>query len=83
MQNSIASRFIPLFVTCGVIASLAGCFKEEKPTAFEPNMVHAMKYQIKDDVSYDQALEDANWVVDKMFGTPDEPKLPKVLTEEE
>ncbi|MGB7345722.1 MAG: cytochrome c, partial [Pirellulaceae bacterium] len=41
------------------------------------------KYQIKDDVSYDQALEDANWVVDKMFGTPDEPKLPKVLTEEE
>jgi mono/diheme cytochrome c family protein len=46
-------------------------------------MVHAMKYQIKDDVSYDQALEDANWVTDKMFGTPDEPKLPSVVTEEE
>jgi mono/diheme cytochrome c family protein len=42
-----------------------------------------MKYQIKDDVSYDQALQDANWVTDKMFGTPDAPKLPKVVTDEE
>ncbi|QDT09128.1 cytochrome c [Stieleria marina] len=83
---SPATRFRFCSLTClvGGLVLFVGCSQgEPKPAAFEPNMVHAMKYQIKDDVSYDQALQDANWVVDKMFGTPDEPKLPKVITDEE
>lgn len=31
----------------------------------------------------DQAAEDATWVVAKMFGTPDKPKLPAVVSEDE
>ena len=59
------------------VATVAGCHRDPEPdVAFEPNLVHAMKYQIKDDVPTEQASKDAMWVVTDMFGTPDEPKLP-------
>ena len=69
---------------CIVFAACAfGCAREETPVAFEPNLVHAMKYQIKDDIPTDQALRDANWITDKLFGTPDHPRLPEWVTEDE
>ncbi|MFK8112300.1 MAG: cytochrome c [Rubripirellula sp.] len=51
--------------------------------AFEPNLVHSIKYQIQKDIPMDQAAEDAAWVVGDMFGTPDEPTLPKVVVDDE
>ena len=69
---------------CIVTAACAlGCAREEKPVVFEPNLVHAMKYQIKDDIPTDQALRDANWVTDKLFGTPDHPKIPDWVSEDQ
>ncbi|WP_146579291.1 cytochrome c [Neorhodopirellula pilleata] len=62
---------------------LTGCSREPKPLAFEPNLVHAMKYQIKEGVPMEQASDDAFWIVTEMFGTPDQPKLPTIVTEDE
>lgn len=61
-----------------------GCGRRQSPTVeFEPNLVQAMKYQIKEGVPMDQATTDSTWVVATMFGTPDEPKLPRIVTESE
>lgn len=61
---------------------LTGC-REERPLTFEPNLVHSMKYQIREEIPMDQASEDAFWVTTQMFGTPESPKLPEVVTEDE
>ncbi len=82
MQRFRFSPHVAMMVCAVVCVSVAGC-REEIPVTFEPNFVHAMKYQIKDNVSMDQASEDAVWVVTKMFGTPNEPKLPDFVSEEE
>jgi len=62
--------------------ALSGC-REEAPVSFEPNMVHSMKYQIQEGFSMDQAAQDTTWIVDKMFGTPNDPKLPDFAAEDE
>ncbi|SMP39490.1 Cytochrome C oxidase, cbb3-type, subunit III [Neorhodopirellula lusitana] len=73
-----------LIAACLVALSiLSGCAPEPKPIAFEPNLVHAMKYQIKEGMPMEQASEDAFWIVTEMFGTPEDPKLPAIVTEDE
>ncbi|MFG0289794.1 MAG: cytochrome c [Rhodopirellula sp. JB044] len=66
-----------------MLGTIGGCSQETKPLAFEPNLVHAMKYEIKEGVPMEQASEDAFWIVTEMFGTPENPKLPSVITEDE
>ena len=71
---------LPIFV--------AGCDarRAELPVEFEPNLVHTTKYQIREEIPMSQmtrAAQDAAWVVGQMFGTPDEPKLPEVLQDDE
>ena len=67
------------------LALLAGCSKGPSQYAaeFEPNLVHAKKYELKEGIDMSGALEDANWIINGMFGTPDEPNLPEVLLEED
>lgn len=64
---------------------LAGCSRgpDKYNKEFEPNLVHAMKYQIKEGIEMKQVLADTNWIVDGMFGTPDDPNLPAVLQEDD
>ncbi|TWU19952.1 cytochrome c [Allorhodopirellula heiligendammensis] len=74
------------FATMCLLAALCcvtGCHSEPAPLEFEPNLVHAMKYQIKEGIPMEQAGEDAFWVVTEMFGTPENPKLPAIVTEDE
>lgn len=67
-----------------IVPALVGCERAvEDPLAFEPNLVHTTKYAIAEEVDMDQASEDAFWIVDRMFGTPDEPKLPAVFERED
>ena len=70
-------------VTLAATLMFVGCAREETPVAFEPNLVHAMKYQIKEEIPMNQTLLDANWITDKLFGTPDDPKLPQWVTEDD
>ncbi|MDV6028582.1 MAG: c-type cytochrome [Phycisphaera sp. RhM] len=79
MKNYILSALLLLPI------AFAGCSRKptEYPAEFEPNLVHAMKYQIKEGIPMEQALEDANWIIDGMFGTPDEPILPETLQDDE
>jgi len=81
----LASLRAALPVACLAAVSsvfLTGC-REERPLRFEPNLVHAMKYQIREEIPMEQASEDAFWITTQMFGTPESPKLPEVVTEEE
>lgn len=73
-------------LSLSVLTGFVGCYRLDsmnQDAVFEPNLVHSMKYEIKDGVSMDQAGKDALWVVKKMFGSPDEPKLPEVITKDE
>ena len=71
-----------LLFSAASAALLTGC-REEAPVSFEPNLVHSYKYEIKEEVPMEQASEDANWITRKMFGTPNEPKIPQVVAEDE
>jgi mono/diheme cytochrome c family protein len=63
---------------------MIGCnARVEPPASFEPNLVLTMKYQMQKDVPMDQASKDSTWVLETMFGTPDQPKLPEIVTEDE
>ena len=67
-----------------MLALLTGCHGEvQSPIAFEPNFVHTTKYAIRDGIEMDEASDDAFWLANKMFGTPDEPSLPAILTDDE
>ncbi len=72
---------LPVLLAAGML--LAGCSRQEFPVVFEPNLVHSMKYQIKEGIEMDQATKDAAWVTTEMFGTPDEPKIPDFVSEDE
>ena len=67
-----------------VVVFVGGCGPTDpEPLVFEPNLVHTMKYEVAQDVPMEQASDDAYWIVNEMFGTPEEPKLPAVLAEDE
>ncbi|MCA9135406.1 MAG: c-type cytochrome [Planctomycetales bacterium] len=76
---------VPFLVVCSVAVLFAGCSRgpADYTAKFEPNLVHAMKYQIQEGISFEEALQDADWIVDGMFGTPDEPTLPDLLKTED
>ncbi len=61
---------------------LAGC-RSEIPVMFEENLVHAKKWEIQDDLQLDQVIEDTQWALAELFGTPDNPKLPDAILEDE
>jgi mono/diheme cytochrome c family protein len=74
-------RALSLFVLLPM--ALGGCSSEPAPVAsFEPNLVHTTKYAIQEELDMDQASADAFWLAETMFGTPDEPKLPKFVIED-
>ena len=84
LRRPNAMNHRPIFV-CLLISTVvyfSGCSRKELPVEFEPNFVHAMKYEVGQGVPTQQALEDTTWVVSKFFGTPDEPKLPAAITED-
>lgn len=72
-----------LFIPCiAVSLAVSGC-REERPMAFEPNLVHTHKYEMKEGFSMQQASKDTTWFITEMFGSPDVPKLPEVVTKDE
>lgn len=84
---SAPNKHFRLFVSLtafGCILPIVGCTGRVEPIAsFEPNLVHALKYQIGQDIPMEQASKDAAWLARTMFGTPDHPQLPKLVTEDE
>ena len=78
------AKRVSLITFAAVACCVASCSRStEHPVVFEPNLVHTMKYQIQSDISMEQASADSTWVVDTMFGTPDQPKLPDVVAKDE
>lgn len=81
-RPSAAGLFSTLCLVA-VLCFVAGCRSEPPPLEFEPNSVHTMALQIREGIPLEQAGEDAFWIVTEMFGTPENPKLPAMVSEEE
>jgi cytochrome c553 len=64
---------------CSLALASAGC-RTEIPVAFEENLVHAKKWEVQNSVSMDQVVTDTRWALERLFGTPDDPKLPEAIT---
>lgn len=83
MLKSKPLQGVGIVAILGLPLLLVGCAGESAPEAFEPNLVHAMKYELQNDLPMEQAIVDSSWVVETMFGTPDQPRLPAVALEDE
>ncbi|WP_196784305.1 c-type cytochrome [Crateriforma conspicua] len=82
MSTKQLKLFVPASLLCSLAVLVAGC-RETPPATFDPNFVHAMKYQIREEIPMDQPMDDTFWILTEMFGTPDQPKLPAFVAEEE
>lgn len=74
-----------LLLVLGWLFCVIGCSARTEPEAsFEPNLVHAFKYQYgKQGIPMKQAAKDAAWIAETMFGTPNDPRLPKVVSDDQ
>lgn len=78
------SPFSVAFPFLATVMIFTGCdWRPDHPVVFDPNLVLTTKYEITEDIPMGQASKDSFWIVDSMFGTPDEPKLPEVMTSDE
>ncbi len=72
-----------ILVACAMVSLLLTGCRQEPIEVFEPNLVQAMKYQVKDGLPMDQTTKDVTWALTRMFGTPNDPKLPESVTVDE
>ncbi len=84
-EAALSTYRLPLLLTLAA-ATLIGCDSPppvSRPLLFEPNLVHTTKYRLSEDIDMSSASNDAFWVVEQMFGTPQDPKLPDVVADDE
>ncbi len=75
-----------IIFACGgawIASCLVSCNKQPAVVQFEPNMVFAKAMEIESGYPMGQALTETQAAVTKFFGTPDEPKLPEFLADDE
>ncbi|MEZ6137145.1 MAG: c-type cytochrome [Pirellulaceae bacterium] len=75
-------KFVGICSIALCIASYAGC-KKPAVLEFEPNMVYAKALEIDSGYPMQQALDETQIALTKYFGTPDEPKMPEFLMEDD
>ena len=81
MKRPQATQWMTAPLFCIALVA-CGC-RSEIPVAFEENLVHAKKWEMQSGASLDQVVTDTSWALEELFGTPDEPKLPEVITSDE
>jgi mono/diheme cytochrome c family protein len=77
MNKAVASVAV-----LATISVFLGC-REPTPLVFEANLVQAHKYQMTRGLPMDQVVEDTQWALDELFGTPNDPKIPDFIAENE
>lgn len=76
----------PMFLLLSAVAvCLAGCRSEFQGTTveFEPNRVFAYQMGVQSEQPMEQAVAESQHALADLFGTPDEPKLPDFILEDE
>lgn len=75
---------LSFFLSSAILSSfVVGCSKVEKPVEFEPNIVMARALEQKNDFDMTEAMSTTQATLLELFGTPDDPKLPKQVAEDE
>jgi mono/diheme cytochrome c family protein len=82
MERKMLKPIYQLSCLAGALGVAAGC-RQEPIATFEPNMVYAKSIEIDTGYSMTQALNETQTALDQFFGTPDNPKLPEFLAEDE
>ncbi len=77
MKHIVSSALL----ACATGASV-GC-RPEPIASFEPNMVYAKAIEIDSGYPMQQALDETQVALRQFFGTPDFPKLPEIVTEDD
>lgn len=73
--------FVAGSMACWMLACV-GC-RQEPVVTFEPNWVFAKATEIDTGYPMDLALDETQVALEQLFGTPDNPKLPEVVTKNE
>ena len=84
----LTSRRVAAASLCLAAAAIGGCSKQEiarPPVGFEPNYVYARVIQSREDIELENEdfIRDVNRFTEQWFGTPDEPRIPPPLQEDE
>lgn len=77
MKAAHKSKLALSIIAVGSVAVTLGC-RQEMPVAFESNLVHSYKYELTKDLPMDQVVSDTDWALERLFGTPDEPRIPEL-----
>lgn len=75
----------PLWIVGLAIAGMLGCDQAAPPAVvtFEPNFVFAKRWEQATEIPTDQFITDSRVLITEWFGTPDNPKLPELLKEDD
>lgn len=84
MNRRFLAGWAALASACLVVPS-TGCRDAVvlKPAEFEPNLVYAYQMGQQSDQPFDKPVAQVTRAMGDIFGTPDEPKLPEMITEDE
>lgn len=84
MLNTKLAQHVQWIAGLSLLALMTGCAAEHVEEGFEPNLVLTTKYLEQDaTLPMQQASLDSTWVVTTMFGTPDDPRLPEIVVQDE
>ena len=82
--QQVSSESLILLIASTVLCfTNLGCSPKERVAQFEPNLAYAKALEVEFDIPFDQAMTETTTAVSQYFGTPDDPKLPAFLTEDE
>ncbi|MEZ6136160.1 MAG: cytochrome c [Pirellulaceae bacterium] len=67
------------WVVLGCLSTMVGC--DAPIDHFEPNRLYARRMEMESHADLNQAVVDTQAVLERLFGTPDQPKWPEFLAE--
>ncbi len=82
LQKLRRRRVITGMIVAALGVSLTGC-NTEPPAVFEENLVFAYKVAKETDQPLDKLVQQSHDAVTDFFGTPDQPKLPEAIKDNE
>ena len=76
------SKWMLVLAGCVSFLALAGCEQaEDLSPKFIPNKVYAYKIEYSEELPMDTTSREVDAVLGELFGTPDNPKIPKAISE--
>ena len=84
LSQAMRSSFLVCVLSPFLLLGILGCRESEQGPAvkFEPNLLYAYQQAQECEVSMDAGVAQSEQCLEDLFGTPDEPRLPKIIEED-